>query len=270
MHIPTPIEAYLYFDSGVLFLTTIYSLLRFIISLNFPQRRYISQIIFRVLATLNSGSFFIFIIVSNFAENQKSDDSLQVFVIFFSNAMCLSFFFSILEFDSICRNYEFKPCKFNTILIIIILIFTTTALCQLCSYLIPTKASPYVFFFLNTLSLLVQTEFILAYGAFHIGITIRDLAAAEDSNSIFYVCPQKCITFSIVMLSVFGIIGFIIFVAAFCVSLDQSFTYQLFNGLLGRAPLIVSLLSSLLFQELMDYILKHIGRNEPAIVAGLI
>lgn len=267
---PELFEAYLYFGAALFFLITLYSLLRIIISLSIRQPRYISQIIFRSLATLNSGTFFIFIIVWQFARNQMGNDALQVLVIFFSNGMCLSFFYSILEFDSLCRDYEFKPCKFNIIFFIIVLVIAATGLCQLCSYFITTKASPYVFFFLNALSLLVQTEFILGYGSFHIGITIRDLASAEDTNSNFYACPQKCITISIVFLSVWGFIGFIAFIAAFCVPLDQPFYYNLFDGLCGRAPLIVSLLSSLLFQELMDYILKHINRSEPAIAAGLI
>lgn len=270
MEIPAPFEAYLYFDAGVFFLITIYSLLRFIISLTIHQPRYASQICFRSLATLNSGSFFILIIVSRFTQNQMSNDAMQVLVIFFSNSMCLSFFYSILEFDSICRDYQFRPYRLNIVFIILILVIAVTGLCQLCSYFITTKASPYVFFFLNALSLFVQTEFILGYGSFHIGMTIRDLRSVEDTSSNFYVCPHRCITISIVALSVWGVIGFTAFVASFCVSLDQPFFYKLFSGLCGRAPLIVSILSSLLFQELMDHILKHICRNEPAIAAALI
>lgn len=270
MQIPTPFEAYLYFDAVVFFLLTIYSLLRFIISLNSHQTHYAFQFCFRSLATLNSGSFFILIMVSRFTRNQTTNDAMQVLVIFFSNNMCLSFFYSILEFDSICRDYQFKPCHLNMIFIIIILVIGVTGLCQLCSYFITTKASPYVFFFLNALSLFVQTEFILGYGSFHIGMTIRDLAAIEDPNSNFYVCPQRCITLSIVAISVWGVIGFTAFVTSFCVSLDQPFFYKLFSGLCGRAPLIVSILSSLLFQELMDHIIKHINQIEPTIASALI
>ncbi|OHS93721.1 hypothetical protein TRFO_39989 [Tritrichomonas foetus] len=260
--------AYLFFDASVLLVLGVFALIRLIISLFHDHSKYFSQICFRILVSCTTIAYLILILVFHFMQNQSGKDIIQVLVILFSNGMCLSFFYSILEFDSICREFTFKPCKRNTVFLVIIFMILITGLCQLCSYFIRTNASPYVFFFINSISLFVQMEYILGYGCFHIGMIIRDLASNDESD--FFVCPMKIIKGTIIVLIIVGIFVFCSFVASFCVSLDQSFFYQLFSGLCGRFPMIIIIFYSLFFQEIMDKIMKYMMQVNPPHVNGLI
>ena len=264
----TPFEAYLYFDVCILTCIFLYSLVRFVISLMIGKTRYLSSILFRALLIFSSASFIVHLVVELIKSKHSLIITFQVFVIIFTNALCLSYFYSILQFDALCREYTFRPCKVNTLLVVIILLISFTGLCQLCSYFIKTNASPFVFFFMNAISLFVLMEFILGYGSFHVGMTIKDLAS--DDIDDFYSLPKKLIKLSIIVLSISGVIGFGVFVASFCVSLDDQFFYNLFDGLCARAPMIMIFISSALFQELMDYILRHVRSTQPPATAALI
>lgn len=218
-------EAYLLADTGIMALIAIYALVMLIISLvqNSPAP-YKSRIVFRSLAfSLAAFQSFIFLILF-FNENVIGNDILQVCIILLSNGTCLSFYFSVLEWNAVSRNVVFIPCQKNAIFILNISIIGVTGLCQFCSYFIQTKSSQFVFFFINNFALFIQMEFVLGYGSLYSTITIHDLN--EDSPNDDFRKYQKIPFIGIIIFIFMALFGFGCFLASFCVALDHTFNYN--------------------------------------------
>lgn len=242
-------EAYLFFDTGVFAIISIYTIVRLILSSLQGRFSYKTQTLFRSFAlSLSVTLSFIFIVIY-FHGNDVGNDIYQTLAICLSNATCLAFFFSILEWDSICRQISFIPCQKNPIFIICISIIGVTGLCQFCSYFIRTKATPFVFFFCNHFALFVQMEFVLANGTLFCSITIHGLNENTDQSFLKYI---KYVSFSFGAMIFLTLFSFGCFLASFCVSLENTFYYNLFTALCGRFPRVALLISSLLLQDLMD------------------
>lgn len=242
-------EAYLFMDTAVFAIISIYAIIRLILASLHNRFSYKTQKLFRSLAFILSTSLSFIFLVIYFNSNDIANDVYQALLILLSNATCLAFYFSILEWDSICRQITFIPCQKNPIFIICISIIGVTGLCQFCSYFIRTKATPYVFFFCNNFALFVQMEFVLGNGSLYCGLTIRGLSESSDQGFSKYI---KFTLFAFGATIFMALFGFGCFLASFCVSLESSFYYNLFLALCGRFPRVILLISSLLLQDLMD------------------
>jgi hypothetical protein len=262
--------AYVISDSVLFALIASYSIIRLIYASVRSHIRYISRVIVRSLIFSLSFSVALLFLVSNFNPSAPGQDVFQFFVILFAAAMCLSFFYTIQEWDAICRTVQFHPCQFDVFMIVIILVIGMTGVCQLCTYYIRTTASPYVFFFLNSFTLFVQMGFVLGYGCFRISILLRALNPMRDSHYLAVV--QKVVTTLTGVLGVVVLFEFAAFVAAFCVDLDDQPTYHLFTVFCVRIPVFFLVLSAILFQDMMDLTAEHItSAQKPAgLAAGII
>lgn len=246
---PTFWEIYLFADATVFSLISFYAIIKLILSYLHNRLSYCSQTLLRSLAfSLAVSLSFIFLVIY-FHSNDIGNDIYHTLIIFISNAICIAFFFSILEWDSICRQIPFIACQKNPIFIICISIIGVTGLCQLSTYYIRTKASPFVFFFCNNFALFVQMEFILANGSIFCGITLRTLDESTDHSFSKYI-KVTSFTFGVMLFVTFFF--FICFLASFCVPLENSYYYNLFSALCCRLPRVILLISSLLLQDLMD------------------
>jgi hypothetical protein len=160
----------------------------------------------------------------------------------------------------------YHPCAPDLLMMIAIGVAFMMGLCQLASFFIRTPATPYVFFFVNTLTLCFQTCFIIVYGVFHMGPTLRTLA--EDAD---YFHPSgKCLSFFVLVLAVFGPFEFASFIASFCVNLDDRNTMHLFVIFCERIPLGVCVPTALVLQDVMDTTANHLMEERRAVDVTLI
>jgi hypothetical protein len=153
-------------------------------------------------------------------------------------------------------------------MIVIILVIGMSGICQLCTYFIKTNASPYVFFFANSLTLFVQMGFVVGYGSLRIGILLRTMSEIRDSP--YLAVTHKVVVVVTLILGVVLIFEFGAFVASFCVDLDVGWIYNLFTVFSVRIPMFCSILAALFFQDLMDGTVEHIVTAAKATESPLI
>jgi hypothetical protein len=263
-------ETYVICDTAFFASLSCYAVIRLICAAVHSQVSYVCRVILRSLSFALAFSVSLSFLVSCLNPSAPGQDVFQFFVILFAAAVCLSFFFAIQEWDAICRAVQFRPCQLDVFMIVIILVIGMTGICQLCTYFIRTNASPYVFFFLNSFTVFVQMGFVLGYGCFRISILLRALNPMRDSRYLTVV--QRIVTGLTAVLGVVVLFEFAAFVAAFCVNLDHQPTYHLFTVFCVRIPVFCSVLSAILFQDMMDLTAEHItNAQKPAgLAAGII
>jgi hypothetical protein len=245
---------------------SLYSVIRLIIIAvrqNFPYR---SRIFFRSSVGALSFCVGFGFFVLNFNPDAPGKETFQILVIALGVATCLSFFFSIQEWNAICHFMPYHPCAPDLLMIIAIAVAVMFGVCQTTTFFIPTPASPYVFFYINSLTLCVQMCFIIGYGCFQLGITFRTL---EETDS-YYQSPGKCISVFVLVLALFGAFEFASFLASFCLNLDEQRNLRMFTVFCERVPLMVSIPSSLILQDLMDNTAHHISQEHRAVDVTLI
>jgi hypothetical protein len=198
--------------------------------------------------------------VSNFNPEAPGQETFQVLSIALGVATCLSFFFSIQEWNAICHLLPFHPCAPDLLMVVAIAVAIMMGVCQTTTFFIRTPATPYVFFYINSLTLCLQMGFIIGYGCFQLGSTLRTLEEADH----YYHSSEKCISIFVLALALFGAFEFASFIASFCLNLDDSMYLQIFTVFCERVPLMVLVPASLVLQDLMDRTAEHVvEQNRP-------
>jgi hypothetical protein len=232
----------------------LYSVVRLIITAVQQDFRYRSRFFFRSsVAALSFCAAFGFFVV-NFNPDAPGKETFQVLVIALGVATCLSFFFSIQEWNAICHLVPYHACAPDLLMFIAIAVAMMMGVCQTTSFFIRTPASPYVFFYINSLTLCLQMSFIIGYGCFQLGMTLRTL----EENDNYYHSPGKCISIFVLALALFGAFEFASFIASFCLNLDELRYFRIFTVFCERVPLMVLIPASLVLQDVMDRTAHHV------------
>jgi hypothetical protein len=249
-------ETYVICDTALFALLSFYAVIRLICAAVRSQVSYVYRVILRSIIFILSFSFSLSFLVRSFNPSAKGQDVFQFIVILFATGTCLSFFYSIQQWDALCRSVSFRPCQLNVFMIVIILVIGMTGICQICTYFIRTNASPYVFFFLNNFALFVQMGFILGYGCLRVEIFLKSLIFSI--NSKYLAIAHKIVTVLTFVLGIVILFEFGAFIGAFCVDLDVGWIYHLFTVFCVRIPMCFSVSAALFFQDLMDATIHHV------------
>jgi hypothetical protein len=257
-----PWEVYVACDTALFAALAFYSVTRLICAAVRSVVHYVSRVILRSVVFVLAFTFALSFLVQTFNPDAPGDDVFQFVVILFAAGTSLAFFYTIQQWDAICRGLPFRPCQLNVFMIVIILLVGMTGTCQLCTYFIRTNASQYVFFFLNSFTLFVQMGFIFGYGCLRVGILLKTLNAIHDSPR--FAVAHKTVIIITFILGIIVLFEFGAFVASFCVDLDVGWIYHLFTVFSVRIPMLCAVVSALFFQDLMDWTAEHVtGAPKP-------
>ena len=259
-------ERYAILDTLILGFLSLYSVIRLIMNSLDCSVRYISRLVLRSILCLFSLTACFVYLVLHLNASAIGKDVIETFLTFLKVASCLALFFSLQEWDSVCKRTQVSVCRLAVVSTIMVLVIAVTGLTQLCSYFIRTHASTLVYFFANALASYVQMSFIMCFGCFRIFLTLKDL---EDGDSERFRKQKRCLTAMIVVSSLLLVFGFFVFIASFLVELQDNQVYEVFKGLCGRFYIIAGISGCLAFQDIMDGVLFKIvhmeTREEPLV-----
>ena len=258
-------ERYAILDTLILGILALYSVVRLIMTSIDCKVRYVSRLILRSLLFVFALTACFLYLVLHLNASATGKDAIETFIMFLKVSTCLAFFFSLQEWDAVCKSGQFNVCSTAVVSGTIILVISVTGLTQLCSYYVRTNASHLVYFFANALATYVQMSFVLCFGCFRIMFTLKDL---EQTGEPFKK-QKKCLFAMIAITSVVLLFGFVAFVGAFLVDLQNTSVYEVFKGLCGRFYIIAAISGCLAFQDIMDdvlYRIVHMSNQELALV----
>jgi hypothetical protein len=249
-------QAYVIVDTSLFCGIAFYSIAHLIYAAVRRRFVYVARVFLRSIAFAVAFNVSISFLVTTFNVSQPGRDVFQLLTIALAVALCLSFFYSLHEWDALCRGISFHPCHNDAFMIIILLVIAMTGICQLCTYLIRTNASTDVFFFLNSLTLFVQLLFITGYGCFRTLLLLRALAVLGDTQ--FFACRQKFVVGMGAVLGPLVVLEFGSFVASFLFDLEKESIDHIFTVLCARIPMMAAIVSTLVFQAMMDGTAEHV------------
>ena len=233
---------------AVIAVVCIVSLIHFVVA--FPVC-YSTGIILRLAILFLSFVVSLYYVISILKRDNAERAVFEIAIILLKVFLCFALYFALQQWDSLCKQAPFRPCGPSVLQVVIISAISVTGLTQMCTFLLESGTFPFVFFFANNLSTYIQMGFVLGYGCVRVFSSLKDLS--EDLSG--YKCPRRCLFVMCLALILMGTFGFTCFVASFCVDLGKQGMLQLFTGLCHRLPLIVALVSALIFQFLMDKIM---------------
>lgn len=230
---------------GVIFICCVASLIYFVAV--FPTC-YASGVILRVSVLLLSCALLLYYALLPVGLIDSVNALLNSVIVVLKSFICLALHFALQQWNCLCKNIECRLCYPVILAVIIIPSILLTGITQLCTYFVERNMPDSVFFYVNTLTTYIQMEFIISYGSFRIYARLTD-------NLNTYRCIRRFLIGMFANLVFMGAFGFSCFIASFCVDLHRNDMIQLFTGLCHRLPMIVELVSVMIFMGLMDKIL---------------